>query len=48
MCGYFCIGFIDFLLKSKSLTEYTNLFLPNDFKRNDDTILKHFMSNINL
>ena len=27
MCGYFCIGFIDFMLKSKSLT---NLFSPND------------------
>ena len=26
MCGYFCIAFIDFMLKGKSLTEYTNLF----------------------
>ena len=26
LCGYFCIGFIDFMLKSKSLLEYTNLF----------------------
>ena len=31
MCGSFCIAFIDFMLKSKSLTEYTNLFTPNDF-----------------
>ena len=45
MCGYFCIGFIDFLFKGKTLTEYTNLFSPNDFKRNDDTILNFFMSN---
>ena len=29
MCGYFCIGFIDFMLKGKSLLEYTNLFSPN-------------------
>ena len=29
MCGYFCIGFIDFMLKSKSLLEYTNLFKSN-------------------
>ena len=36
MYGYFCIGFINFMFKSKSLTEYTNLFLPNDFKKNDD------------
>ena len=26
MCGYFCIGFIDFMLARKTLTEYTNLF----------------------
>ena len=23
MCGYFCIGFIDFMLAGKTLTEYT-------------------------
>ena len=45
MCGYFCIGFIDFMFKGKTLTEYTNLFSPNDFKRNDDTILNYFMNN---
>ena len=45
MCGYFCIGFIDFMLKGKTLTEYTNLFPPNNFKKNDDIILKHFMNN---
>ena len=31
MCGYFCIGFIDFTLKGKNLLEYTNLFSPNDY-----------------
>ena len=45
MCGYFCIAFIDFMLKGKSLTEYTNLFSLNDLKKNDDTILNYFMSN---
>ena len=44
MCVYFCIGFIKFMLKGKSLTEYTNLFSPHDFKRNDDIILNYFMS----
>ena len=48
MCGYFCIAFIDFMFKSISLTDYTNLFSPNDFKKNDDTILKYFMSNTDL
>ena len=32
-CGYFCIGFIDFLLKGKSLLEYTNLFFSNEYKK---------------
>ena len=45
MCGYFCIGFIDFMLARKTLTEFTNLFPPNNFKKNDDIILKFFMSN---
>ena len=26
MCGYFCIGFIDFMFKGKTLTEFTNFF----------------------
>ena len=30
MCGYFCIGFIDYMFKVKSLTDYTNLFSPNN------------------
>ena len=33
MCGYFCIEFINFLLKGKTLLEYTNLFLPNEYKK---------------
>ena len=35
MCGYFCIGFIDFMLKGKKFLEYTKLFSPNDFEKND-------------
>ena len=42
MCGYFCIGFINFMFNGKSLTDYTNLFSPNDFNKNDDIILKYF------
>ena len=42
MCGYLCIGFINFMFNGKSLTDYTNLFSPNDFKKNDDIILKYF------
>ena len=46
MCRYFCIGFIDFMLVGKNLTEYTNLFSPNNFKKKNDIILNYFMSNI--
>ena len=42
MCGYFCIGFIDFMLKGKNLFEYTDLFSPNDYEKNDSSILKYF------
>ena len=33
MCGYFCIGFINFMFDGNSLTDYTNLFSPNDLKK---------------
>ena len=46
MCGYFHIGLIDFMLKGKTLSEYANLFSPNDFKKNDNIILNYFVSNI--
>ena len=42
LCGYFCAGFIDFMLKDKSLLDYTNLFSPNDNEKNDKLILKYF------
>ena len=32
ICGYFCIGFIDFMLAGNILTEFTNLFSPNNFR----------------
>ena len=42
MCRYFCIEFFDFMFKGKTLTEYPNLFSPNDFKKNDNIILSYF------
>ena len=42
MCGYFCIEFIDFMLKDKNLLDYTNLFSPNEYLKNDKMILKYF------
>ena len=46
MCGYFCIGFIDFMLTGKTLTNFTNLFSPNNFKKDDDIILNYYMTNV--
>ena len=42
MCGYFCIEFINYMLKGKTLLDYTNLFSPNDFKKNDQVIKRIF------
>ena len=42
MCGYFCVGFIDFILKGKRLLEYINLFSPKKYKKNDKIISKYF------
>ena len=42
MCRYFCIGFIGFMLKGKSLLEYINFFFPNEYKDNDKITSKYF------
>ena len=42
MYGYFCIGFIDFMLKGKSLIDYTKSFSANDWKKIDKMIIKYF------
>ena len=36
MCGYFYVGFIDFMLKGKSL------LASNNYEKNDKIILKYF------
>jgi len=38
MCGYFCLGFLDYMFAGKNLLDYTSLFSPNDFKKNDKII----------
>ena len=41
MC-WFCTGFIDFMLAGKKMTDFTGLFSPHDFEKNDDIILGYF------
>ena len=42
MCRHFCIGLISFLLKGKSLADFTNWFSLNNFKSNSKVILNIF------
>ena len=42
MCGYFCILLIEYMLNNKTLTDFTNLFSPSDFKKNDEIIQRYF------
>ena len=42
MYWYFCIGFIDFMLKDKILVDYAISFSPNKYEKNDKIMLKYF------
>ena len=42
MCGYFCTGFIDFMFANKTLIDFTILFSPYDFEKNDKVIKDYF------
>ena len=45
MCRHFCILFNNFMLAGKTLTDFTNLFSPDNFKKKD-IILNYFMTNV--
>ena len=42
MCGYFWLGFIDFMLAGKKSTDFTGLFSPYHFEKNARSILCYF------
>ena len=42
ICGYFCTGFVGFMLKTKSLLDCTNLFSSNKYRKNGEIKLKNF------
>ena len=44
MCGYYCIEFINYMLKGKKLLDCTNLFSPSEFKKNGK-LLKEYLKN---
>ena len=37
---FFCIAFIEYMLAGKTLLYYTDLFSPNDYKKNGKIIYK--------
>ena len=45
MYGYLCASFINLTLEGCTLTDYTNLFLPDNLKRNDYIVLNYFLTN---
>ena len=42
MCGFCCIDFMEYMILGKSLLGYTDLFFPNDYKKNDKIMYKYF------
>ena len=42
MYGFYCIAFIEYMLAGKTWLDYTNLFSPKDYKKNDKIIYKYF------
>ena len=45
ICGYFCVGFIDFMFANKTLIDFTGFFSPYDFEKNNKIILNTFLGN---
>ena len=41
MCGFDCTAFMEYILSGKTLSNYTNLFSPNDFLKNDKIIYNY-------
>ena len=42
MCGFYCIAFVEYMLAGKTLLNYTNLFSPKNYKKDDKLIYKYF------
>ena len=40
MYEFYCINFVEYMLARKTLLDYTNLFPPNEYKKNDKIIFK--------
>ena len=45
ICGFYSIAFIEYVLAGRVLLDYTNLFSPDDYKKNDKIMCKYFKDN---
>ena len=43
MCGNIFTEFIDFMFKGEILTNFTNVFSPRNFEKNDKAVLNYFL-----
>ena len=39
---FYCIAFVEYMFAGKTLLVNTNLFSPNDYKKNDKNLYKYF------
>ena len=42
MCGFYCIGFIEYMIAGKALLNYTSFLSPDNYKENEKTVYKYF------
>ena len=47
ICGFYCIAFMEYMIPGKILLDYTNLFSPNNYKKNDKIIYKYLKDKYN-
>ena len=47
ICGFYCIAFIEYMIPGKILLDYTNLFSPDNYKKNDKIIYKYLKGKYN-
>ena len=47
ICGFYCIAFMEYMIPGKILLDYTNLFSPNNYKKNDKIIYKYLKGKYN-
>ena len=47
ICGFYCIAFIEYMIPGKILLDYTNLFSPNNYRKNDKIIYKYLKDKYN-